>query len=78
MLFDANTYILKIVFKQEARLCHRQSARYRFGSPPEFGVCHSTHTNAEMEATDTAVQKATEMNLVTTTGRCNTRYSDCR
>jgi hypothetical protein len=77
--FDANTYILNSAQPGStavpSAVCEMP---VRFSFLPSLSYAVPRIAAPNVGATDTAAQTATEMNLVATTGRYNTRYSNCR
>jgi hypothetical protein len=79
MPFDANTWILNSNTSGSAAVppavCQMPT---RFAYLPSLGYAVPRISNPNVGATDTAAQTATQNNLVMSTGRMNTRYSNCR
>jgi len=79
MPFDANTWILNSNTSGSMALpsavCQMP---VRFAYLPSLGYAVPRVSNPNVGATDTAAQTATQNNLVMSTGRMNTRYSNCR
>jgi hypothetical protein len=77
--FDANTYILNSAqaggTAVPSAVCEMP---VRFSFLPSLGYAVPRVAAPNVGATDTAAQTATEMNMAATTGRYNSRYSNCR
>jgi hypothetical protein len=77
--FDANTWILNSNTAGSAAVptavCQMPT---RFAYLPSLGYAVPRISNPNVGATDTAAQTATQNNMVMSTGRMNTRYSNCR
>lgn len=79
MPFDVNTWILNSntpgSMALPSAVCQMPT---RFAYLPSLGYAVPRVSTPNVGATDTAAQTATQNNLVMSTGRINTRYSNCR
>jgi hypothetical protein len=79
MPFDANSWVIHSnspgTSAVPTAVCEMPA---RFAYLPTLGYVVPRATSANIGATDTVGQTATQMNAVAGTGRYNTRYSNCR